>query len=474
MAAAAAALVVLVAVLAVHAPVVGFDFVNWDDDLHVLKNPSVLTPGDVPLSRHLLTPYLGYPVPVTVGTYVAEHSLAGTEPWAFHLTSLLIHAAAALALLLALLRLGCGPAAATLGALLFALHPATAEPVSWISGRKDVLSGMLAIASVAAFLGIAKDDQRMRARVHALVLILLASLSKPSVVLVPVLFLALDARRGRAAWLWAGALAFEAALVVAAFVLEERVGALGAGGGLLAAGERVLAGAGWHARILAWPFDLMPKYLDPPAGVEASTLIVGGVATAAATALTVVAWFRGHPARVGLALALLAYAPQSGVVPLVRQYADCYLYVPIAGLAMAAAACATSLRAATGPVVARASAAGLAVLAVALGLATRDHEALYADGVTLWSEVYRAYPDSPQVCRNLGNAYLHGRRDEPESAIRVYRHCIRTLGHREFFVRNLAIATARAGRADEAAALMEEASRSRQAAPRDTLDDDGR
>ena len=26
---------------------------------------------------------------------------------------------------------------------------------------------------------------------------------------------------------------------------------------------RVLAGAGWLARIVLWPFDLMPKYLDP-------------------------------------------------------------------------------------------------------------------------------------------------------------------------------------------------------------------
>jgi hypothetical protein len=404
---------------------------------------------------------------------VVEQALFGMEPWAFHLTSLLIHAGSAVALLLALLRLGTGETAATLAAIAFALHPACAEPVSWISGRKDLLSALLVLCAVASFLGIDGGDRRVAPRMPALVLMTLAMLAKPSVVLVPSLPLALDARKGRVAWMWAGCLALGILIATADTMIDQDVGTVGNPGGLGPA-VRALAGAGWHGRIIAWPFSLLPKYLDPPTGVATETLVGGAAAVAVGCGLLILAWVRGHPARVGLLLAALAYAPVSGIVPLVRQYADCYVYLPIAGLALAAGATASSIRTHTGAGVARVAGAGTAVLVLSLGLAAREHAGMYRDGVSLWSAVYRAYPDSPQVCRNLGNAYLFDDRDQPESAIRIYRHCIRTLGHREFFVRNLAIATARAGHADEAAALMEEASRSPQAAPRDTMDDDGR
>ena len=89
-------LLVCLLVVAAFAPAVGFAFVNWDDDLHVYRNPLVVGAGPIPWSELLLTRALGYPIPLTVLTYRAEAHLVGLAPWLFHLTNVLLHLGAAL------------------------------------------------------------------------------------------------------------------------------------------------------------------------------------------------------------------------------------------------------------------------------------------------------------------------------------------------------------------------------------------
>jgi protein O-mannosyl-transferase len=454
-----AALAAVAVTLAVHAPSLAFDFVNWDDDFHVVSNPAVQDPGSVGWREHLLTPYLGYPVPLTVASYVVERAVHGPGPGGFHAVNVALHVLNVLLVLAVARRAGAGPWAALFGALLLAVHPAVAEPVSWVSGRKDLLAATFVLLAAWRFAGLSPGDRRWGPRVAVGLLLLAATLCKPVAALVPVLALVLDVRGRPAAWL--AVLVADGALVAAAFVLERQVGALegGAGDGPV---TRVLAGAGWHASLLLWPLDLLPKYLDPPGGPGALRLATGAAALAAgAGGLAWAAW-RRSPAFSGLALAALAYLPVCGAAPLTRQYADSYLYLPLAGLGLAVAAGISAvpprLRA---PVprrgLAAALAAALAAGVVLLAGLCAGQGALWQDGVTLWSGAWTRFPDSPQVCRNLGNAHLFGRRDQPGKAAAVYRHCIDVLGQRPFFLKNLAIATARTGDAAAALPLLDEA-----------------
>ena len=454
-----------------HGQVVGFSFVNWDDDLHVVRNASVVEPHQVPMKDHLLTPYLGYPVPVTVGSYVMDHFVAGLNSAWFHAVNLIIHLAVSVLLFLLAMHLGCRPWLAVACALLFALHPATGEPVAWVSGRKDLLAALFSLLALSSYLGIHESNRGVRARLPVAGLALLAVLSKPSALLLPLLFMALDIFRGKSAvtdvaqrrdnWLWgrspglmvwAALIGFNTGLAVIAYKLETGMGALeGAVGNML---TRVLAGAGWHARIIAWPFDLMPKYLDPIDGPSMVTLVVGGVVVVGFLALTVWTFIKRHPAFVGLALALLCYVPQSGLMPLSRQYANSYVYPMLAGLVLA-------LGAALVPVFARAkmpvrviAAAAALILLAGMGVASSTQDQVYRDGVALWSNVYAEYPDSPQVCRNLGNAFMYRDRNEPDKAAATYEHCIKTLGNRQFFLKNLAVARYRGGHRLEARRLF--------------------
>lgn len=477
-------LAVIVATVVVHGQVAGFKFVNWDDDLHVVQNRAVIHPASVGPIDHLMTPYLGYPVPVTVGSYVADHFVAGLNPTWYHMINLMIHVIIGIILYILALNLGCRVWVAAGVALLFAVHPAACEPVSWVSGRKDLLAALFSVMALASFLGIPARDRGIRARLPAAGLSLLAALSKPSALLIPVLLLVLDLRRpvrrgdalpevseGHWAWrkgaglsVWAILIGINAALAVIAHRLESGMGALqGSRGSDFF--ERVLAGAGWHSRILFWPFDLLPKYLDPPGGPAMSMLAIGGLVVAGGLALVVWTGIRRHPSFVGLALAVAAYIPQSGVVPLSRQYANSYVYLVLAGLALAAGAAVSPLLSRTGRPIRIISGAAAIVLVAALGLAAHSQGKVYRDGVSLWSHVWRSYPDSPQVCRNLGNAHIYGEMNQPEKAVEVFEGCISALGNRPFFLKNLAVATYQAGRREQARQLFLELRRTRPGDP---------
>src|SRR6185436_11739611 len=90
--------------------------------------------------------------PLALASLAVDYQLWGLHPAGFHLTSVVLHILATLALFALMRRLvGSNRAAAAL-ALLFALHPANAEAVAWINGRSEVLAlggGALAVWAAA-------------------------------------------------------------------------------------------------------------------------------------------------------------------------------------------------------------------------------------------------------------------------------------------------------------------------------------
>ncbi|MEO0478771.1 MAG: tetratricopeptide repeat protein [Planctomycetota bacterium] len=87
-------------------------------------------------------------LPVSHLSLELDRRLFGSEPLGSHLHSLLLHLAAT-AMLWFLLRAALrDPLRATVGAALFALHPALCESVLWVSGRKDLLSGLFTFAAL--------------------------------------------------------------------------------------------------------------------------------------------------------------------------------------------------------------------------------------------------------------------------------------------------------------------------------------
>src|SRR4029077_961634 len=94
---------------------------------------------------------VGIWAPLTTLSYAIDYSFWKLDPFGYHLTNVLLHAASAGTLALILLTLGAPPMGAALGAALFAFHPAQVESVAWIAQRKAALSMFFMLLSFLAY-----------------------------------------------------------------------------------------------------------------------------------------------------------------------------------------------------------------------------------------------------------------------------------------------------------------------------------
>ena len=96
----------LLAVVLVFGRTVGYEFVNYDDDQYVSDNPR-LTRGlsTEGIAWAFTTTRCGNWHPVTWLSYLLDYQLYGLDPWGYHLTNVLLHAATAILLFLVLWRM---------------------------------------------------------------------------------------------------------------------------------------------------------------------------------------------------------------------------------------------------------------------------------------------------------------------------------------------------------------------------------
>jgi tetratricopeptide (TPR) repeat protein len=149
------------AVLALVALVAFWPSINgsflWDDDRYVSQNHALLTYEGMKDIWRL--PAFGREAgtiqyyPLTFATFWVEHHFWGAAPLGYRVDNLILHALGAIVLWRILRRLRLP--GAWIAAALWAAHPLQAESVCWISERKNVLSGVLALASLIFYLDFA-------------------------------------------------------------------------------------------------------------------------------------------------------------------------------------------------------------------------------------------------------------------------------------------------------------------------------
>jgi tetratricopeptide (TPR) repeat protein len=181
----------------------------WDDESHLTQNPCVV--GPLGLKEIWITTQAVY-YPLVLTAFWALHKFFGLNPLPYHLLNILLHAASAILLwrVLQVLRVR----GAWLGAALWALHPVMVQSVGWVTELKNTQSCVFYLLSILFFLkwedqggAVSRPPQRRigdrRSLVFALSLLffILATLSKPSVVMLPfVLALCIWWMRGKIRW----------------------------------------------------------------------------------------------------------------------------------------------------------------------------------------------------------------------------------------------------------------------------------
>jgi protein O-mannosyl-transferase len=415
-----------------YAPTLAHGFVA-DDDVVIVRNPLIRSLAALPeLVSRTEWSGAGYEKavwrPLTAASYALNHALAGLAPWSWHLVNALLHGAVAALVVVVALRLGLAPAAAGAAGLVFALQPIHVEAVANVVGRKDVLAAGFALTAVLA------HRRAVTAGGAALALGPLAyaaaMLSKESGVVAVALVASADllappaaASGRRRAWLYAA----YAALLVAYLALFRRV--VGPALALPVAFEEnplayaspadrvltavALAGKGLLLQLA--PLRQSPDYSFDTIPLATSALdarVLATIAAFGAWAVAGVALRRRAPiVLLALAWYLAALLPTSNLLFAIgTPFGERLLYLPSAALALLAGA---GLAAAWARAP-RPAAAGGAVIAAGLAVATLSYSRAWADESSL---TRAALAGAPRSCRaHLREATLL-RRTSPREAL---------------------------------------------------------
>lgn len=377
------------------------------DDRHLIAGH--LRPGDVlgewTTATHahaadVIGGYLWRPLTSTI--YQVWGEIFGRSPGTFRVLTALAHLLNVGLVAWVARRLGAGPGAAAVGALVFALHPLAPDAVCWISDLYDVMAATFLLAGLGVAVGPGRDGAR--AAVGALLF-----------------FAALLCKEAALAWV--------GALPAALLLVRGWRPALMHGAGL---GAAAVVHGRWHAAIVGGfersAVDLMrdgpflPTWLDYlwwPVGMPVRAgfthlltpgevpISVGGGAALIALLVSVVLGVR-RPAgatravAVGLGIWAVMLAPGALAASSFLNQAARYLYLPLA-VAMPALALAADRAAAQLPSDRR----WLALLAgvgwaVAWTPRTLDRIDDWTSEPALYMAEHHAEPDNPFAGKELG------------------------------------------------------------------------
>jgi Tfp pilus assembly protein PilF len=416
------------AVVAAYVPVLGAEFLGWDDDLYVTANPVVREPSLRSVVTAFTTAHVsGNWIPLTWLSHMADVALFGLAPAGHHATSLLLHVVNTLLVFHVMVRLTGARGASAGVAALFGLHPIHVESVAWVAGRKDLLCTLCLLAAIAAHERRARAPSRRRGWAVTAWFVA-ALLAKPTAVAAPLVLLLLDfwplRRFGRAAVMEKLPLfACAAATAVVAYLTQRAGGALRAGAtiGLEDRVANALVALARYVELTVWPARLSPWYSHP--ALEGAPLSAARIATAAVlvTAITVVA-VRTRHTRPHLVVGWLWFVamllPVLGIVQIGGQaMAYRYMYLPLLGLAVALVFELARLR--LGRV---ATAAAVVVLAI-LGVRTWQQTHVWHDTASLWEGTLAANPRA--AVAYYGRAGLELRAGRVDAAILDYRRSLK-------------------------------------------------
>jgi protein O-mannosyl-transferase len=488
-------LLLIILIFIAYARVFNAGFI-WDDESHLTQNPCIVGPLGL---KEIWTSAQAVYYPLVLTTFWTLHKFVGLSPWPYHLLNVLLHAASAVLLWRILQQLNVR--GAWLGAALWALHPVMVQSVAWVTELKNTQSGFFYLLSIFCFL---KWDERPRITrilrtedtaiqgqavfrcagrrtgdgrhslffALSLVFFVLATLSKPSVVMLPVVLgLCTWWRTGRVYWRDIAALApfvLVSALASVWTILEQKfhAGAIGTEWAQTWPDRLIIAGrAIWfYMAKLAWPHPLI--FIYPRWEINSSQRLAYLPLLAALAGLLVL-WLRrakwGRPVFFAAAYYVVSLFPVLGFFSVYffrySFVSDHFQYLASMGpLALAGAGVLTGCNRLT--VSSRLAGRTLllgtcSVLLLALIFLTSRQTAVYHNLVTLYTATLTRNPGCWMAHYNLGIA-LNDQGDA-EGAIAHYHQALDLRPSYTEAHYNLGRLLAQKGQLDEAIAHYEKA-----------------
>ncbi len=446
----------------VYLPVLHNEFVNWDDYTYVVENSHIRSFDWAFFKWAFFDFYCFNWHPLTWISHAADYAVWGLNPLGHHLTNGMLHVANSFVVVFLIIRIleavkESSPQSkgrlltermvmltAGVTGLLFGLHPLHVESVAWIAERKDLLCALFFLLSITAYTKyisslrsaagnrrseISKrrlpDDQYPPGRKHyfyALGFFVLALLSKPMAVTLPVVLLILDWHPfNRVSYFRAWRTAVVEKLPFLALSLGSSVLTILAqrsGGAtnlmevvpvsirLLVAVNSLIA----YLWKMLLPWDLIPFYPYPREGsilaaqyLVPAVLVLGITITCVAVARKQRAWLSAWGYYV------VTLLPVLGIVQAGEQsMADRYTYLPSLGpffsLGLLAAFVSTKIRSVKrwGLIVKAIGSLAVLIVFISLSYLTVRQIGIWKDSVSLWNYVIAKEPDAARAYYNRG------------------------------------------------------------------------
>lgn len=318
----------LIVAAALFAQAIDFSIIpTWDDGVYVAERPEVKDWWSASWRQRLITPEIGYPLPLPTFIYAHVHGWFGDSALRMlHLLSLGLHLVNSV-LVFRLVGGWFGRRAGLIVASLWSIQPVVVESVVWMTNLKTVLAATFMLAAMVVFEGLRREAdaaQKRRGAYLAIGVCFIAALGcRPDAAILPVLLAAqcllsddvIEPLRAHAALLApltvAGALYAALADTGHAQITERSV--------FFEEGLADLVVRLFHAleiatKNLAWPTDLHPAYFQE-AGEGFEAAVVGLVILGALVALLVALLVRGRRRLAfPIVLAAILYAPFSNLV----------------------------------------------------------------------------------------------------------------------------------------------------------------
>ncbi len=411
----------------------------WDDHLQVLNNRMLRSwsfatqffTADAADAYGVSGQLVRFYRPLWLLSEMVEYQLFGPSPLGFHVVNFLLHLGNGLLVYFVFRTLLVRRPFALLAAALFLCHPAHLETTTFIAGTVGVLSEFFMLVALLEFLRFL--DVRDPLRDHRVALVFsgvayaLALLSKEIAVTFPgVALLAgmlLPVRKELSPKRWGVALMAYGLITVGYLVVRHHVLAQAVYPARFSLPERGIlalrALAGYVGLAIA-PISLYPEKALEFTGLRWTLLTISGV-LAAAGLITSGIWFWKRDRRVTFGLAWFAagFSLISNVVTVKPTFADRWLYWPLPGLLLAAAAAVEFIlhrKRSNGDGV---LVTGWCVVTV-FSVLTIFQNRVWHDDVTLFETTIRRGGDTPLIRTALALTYMdEGQFDRAETHLQA-------------------------------------------------------
>lgn len=397
------------------------DFVAWDDGPLIKENACV-----TPFTLHGLTkvwagPHLGMYLPLVYNLWAvlawvglgANGEISATP---FHVANIIVHGVNCILVFALIATVTSRRLLALAAAMLFAVHPLQVEAVAWATAMKDLLSSMLALGSMLAYVTASRSfSVAPRRNLHAhvmyslsMLLLLFATFAKPGVVGAPLMLAIIDTVFLKTRWtLVAMRLAPHCLIALGAAVWTSLSHPVVPDFIILPWALRPSIASHALAHYLQkalWPIDLTIDYALRPDWVIQSPAFIWLAIIPPLIAAALLMIGRRH--RVYLWTYLLFIAgifPLLGFVPFIYQFrstvADRYLYLSMVAVGLGFAYLVCSARS-------RLAIAVLSVVIPSMIVLSARQCAHWKDSFALFARATELSPRSAVANGNLGSALL--------------------------------------------------------------------